>query len=128
MVNTLTATIDTDLLTPLGAYLRLRERGEASFLLESVDQGRLGRYSLVGCGSRLLDVHEAESCAEPVVGHVGYDWIAELEHSVPLPDDGPGLPISRFVVADVLLRFDHIGGVSEVLRGDPGEVAARLDG
>ena len=128
MVNTLTATIDTDLLTPLGAYLRLRERGEASFLLESVDQGRLGRYSLVGCGPRLLDVHEAESCAEPVVGHVGYDWIAELEHSVPLPDDGPGLPISRFVVADVLLRFDHIGGVSEVLRGDPGEVAARLDG
>src|SRR4051794_27895482 len=126
-MKTATATIDTDLLTPLGAYVRLRERGEASFLLESVDQGRLGRYSLVGCGSRLLDVHEAELCDEPVVGHIGYDWIAELERTVPLPDDGPSLPTSRFVVADILLRFDHVGGMSEVLRGDPGEVAALLE-
>ena len=40
--------ITTDLLTPLGAYLRLRGKGSASFLLESVEHGRLGRYSLVG--------------------------------------------------------------------------------
>ena len=79
------ATIHTDLLTPLAAYLRLRSAGAGSFLLESVDQGRLGRYSLVGSGTRLIDVHEAEHCTEPVVGHVGYDWIAELEPTVPLP-------------------------------------------
>ena len=32
-----------DLVTPLGAYLRLREPGQAGFLLESVEKGRLGR-------------------------------------------------------------------------------------
>jgi anthranilate synthase component I len=122
----MTATIHTDLLTPLGAYLRLRASGAASFLLESVAQGRLGRYSLVGCGSRLLDVREAALSDEPVVGHVGYDWIAELEPTVPLPDAGSGLPVSRFVVADVLLRFDHVSGVSEVLRGDAGRIEALL--
>src|SRR5262245_31402460 len=36
-------TINTDLLTPLGAYLRLRDAGSASFILESVERGRLGR-------------------------------------------------------------------------------------
>ena len=56
------AVLDTDLLTPLGAYLRLRGHGRASFLLESVEQGRLGRYSLVGAGSRLLSYEEAERC------------------------------------------------------------------
>ena len=124
--NDVNATIHTDLLTPLAAYLRLRSAGEGSFLLESVDQGRLGRYSLVGSGARLIDVHEAQHCPEPVVGHVGYDWIAELEPTVPLPDHGSGLPPSRFVVANQLLRFDHVAGVSEVLRGDPDEMAALL--
>ena len=47
-----TTTINTDLLTPLGAYLRLRDVGRASFLLESVERGRLGRYSWMGAGSR----------------------------------------------------------------------------
>ncbi|CAB4699131.1 MAG: anthranilate synthase component I [Actinobacteria bacterium] len=125
---TTTATeLHTDLLTPLAAYLRLRGRGQASFLLESVDQGRLGRYSLLGCGSRIVDVHEAERLNEPVVGHVGYDWIAELEPTVPLPEPGRGLPVSQFVVADILVRFDHVRGVSQVLRGDPNEVRALLD-
>ena len=35
-----------------------------------------------------------------------------------LPDDGPGLPESRFVVADTLVRFDHVLGIAEVLYGD----------
>ncbi len=39
--------IATDLVTPLGAYLRLRREGRAAFLLESVERGRLGRHSLV---------------------------------------------------------------------------------
>ena len=47
-IATQTAMFDTDLLTPLGAYLRLRGAGRASFLLESVEQGRLGRHSLIG--------------------------------------------------------------------------------
>jgi anthranilate synthase component 1 len=124
---TVTNVLDTDLLTPLGAYLHLRGEGRASFLLESVEQGRLGRYSLVGCGSRLLDYAGAERGGEPVVGYLGYDFVATLEPTVPLPDAGRGLPESRFVVADVLVRFDHVRGVAEVLRGDGAEVAALLE-
>ena len=119
--------IATDLLTPLGAYLRLRGSGRASFLLESVEHGRLGRYSLVGSGSRLVDVDEAEACGEAVVGYVSYDHIALLEPTVPLPALGPDLPESRFVVADVLIRFDHVSGLAEVLCGDAREVERMLD-
>src|SRR6266849_4930766 len=102
---TVSSILDTGLLTPLGAYLHLRREGRASFLLESVEQGRLGRYSLVGCGSRLVD----------------------YEPTVPLPDPGRGLPESRFVVADVLVRFDHVRNVAEVLCGDPDEVGRLLE-
>ena len=123
----MTPAIPTDLVTPLGAYLRLRGPDRYSFLLESVDQGRLGRHSLIGSGTRIVDVHEAERLDEPVVGHVGYDWIAELEPTVPLPGPGRGLPLSQFVVADRLVRFDHVRGVAEVLRGDADEIAALLD-
>ena len=119
--------IATDLLTPLGAYLRLRGTGRASFLLESVEHGRLGRYSLVGAGSRLVDVEEAEALGEPVVGFLAYDYAARLEPSVALPERGPELPESRFVVADVLVRFDHVSGIAEVLCGDPSEVEHLLD-
>ena len=124
--NRMQTAIDTDLLTPLGAYLRLRGLGSASFLLESVEQGRLGRYSLVGCGTRLLSYEEAESCGEAVVGYLGYDFVSKLEPTVPLPDAGPGLPESRFVAADILVRFDHALGVAEVLRGG-GEVIEALE-
>ena len=123
-----TTVLNTDLLTPLGAYLHLRGAGRAGFLLESVEQGRLGRYSLVGSGDRLVTFAEAEALDEPVVGYLGYDHVARLEPTVRLPDDGRGLPESRFVVADVLLRFDHGRSVAEVLAGDPDEVAALLEG
>jgi anthranilate synthase component 1 len=123
-----TTVVSTDLVTPLGAYLRLREQGDASFLLESVERGRLGRHSFVGCGTRLVELAEAETCGEPVVGYVGYDYAAALEPSVPLPDSRRDLPESRFVVADTLIRFDHVLGLAEVLRGDPDAIGARLDG
>jgi len=117
---------DTDLLTPLAAYLRLRDAGRASFLLESVEQGRLGRHSLVGCGIELLSFAEAEAADKPVVGYLGYDHVTKLEPTVPVPDDGPGLPESRFVAADVLVRFDHVRGEAAVLEGDPAAIAALL--
>ena len=119
--------IATDLLTPLGAYLRLRGEGRASFLLESVEHGRLGRYSLVGAGSRLVDLDDAEACGEPVVGYVSYDHVAQLEPTVPMPQLGPDLPESRFIVADTLVRFDHVSGMAEVLCGDPAEVESQLE-
>src|SRR6266478_3245454 len=114
---TVTADIATDLLTPLGAYLRLRGREgtRGTFLLESVERGRLGRYSFVGCGSRLVSFAEAEALGEPVVGYLGYDVVAQLEPTVPLPGDGPALPVSLFVVPELLVRFDHARGVAQVI-------------
>jgi len=118
--------ISTDLVTPLGAYVRLRREGRAAFLLESVERGRLGRHSLVGCGSRLCYLAEAEACGEPVVGYLAYDYAARLEPTVPLPAEGTGLPESRFLVADVLIRFDHVLGTAEVIRGDAKVVSSLL--
>ena len=125
MPISVTDSIATDLLTPLGAYLRLRAQPGArgSFLLESVDRGRLGRYSFVGCGSRLVDFDEAEALGEPVVGYLGYDAVARFEPTVPLPADGPGLAESRFLVPDVLVRFDHARGIAEGLVGDAAALA-----
>src|SRR5436309_6149511 len=115
--------IPTDLLTPLGAYLSLRESAGGAFLLESVERGRLGRYSFVGAGSRLVSFEGAEASREPVVGYLGYDAVAGFEPTVALPEDGPDVPESRFLVPDVLLRFDHARGVAESLRGDPTALA-----
>jgi anthranilate synthase component I len=126
-MNALTV-ISTDLLTPLGAYLRLREDGRASFLLESVEKGRLGRHSFVGAGSRVVNFAEAEACGLPVVGYLGYDHAARLEPTAPLPQDGRGLPESRFVIADTLIRFDHGLGMAEVLCGQPSAVSDLLAG
>ena len=86
---TIASDIHADLITPLGAYLRLAAEGGAAFLLESVEKGRLGRYSLVGRGTRIVDFAAAESAlaaGSPVVGYLAYDHIAELEPTVPLPD------------------------------------------
>jgi anthranilate synthase component 1 len=123
-----TTVIPTDLVTPLGAYLRLRESSAASFLLESVEHGRLGRHSFVGCGSELVSFEEAESHTEPVVGYLSYDHAAVLEPTVPLPADGPGLPESRFVLVSTLVRFDHAHGFAEVLFGDPAATTELLEG
>ena len=82
---TIATDIHADLITPLGAYLRLRAGTRAAFLLESVEKGRLGRYSLVGSGSRLVTFDEAErelAAGAPVVGYLGYDHVAELEPTV----------------------------------------------
>ena len=119
--------ITTDLLTPLGAYLRLRGMGSASFLLESVERGRLGRSSWMGAGSRLVTFAEAEALGLPVVGYLAYDHVASLEPTVELPADGHGFEDSRLVVADTLVRFDHGAGTAEVLAGDPEEVEGRLE-
>ena len=127
---TIATDIQTDLVTPLGAYLRLRSAGSATFLLESVEKGRLGRYSLVGSGSRLVSFEEAEAevgSGSAVVGYLGYDHVATLEPSVPLPDAAASLPKSRFVVAETLVRFDHATTSAEVLAGDRDEIAAFLE-
>jgi anthranilate synthase component 1 len=111
--------IRTDLITPLGAYARMRGHG-ASFLLESVERGRLGRHSFVGYGTRVVPFAEARALVEagsPVIGYLGYDHVSELE-PVPLPEAGPDMPVSSFIVPDLLLEFDHVLGTAEVVVGD----------
>jgi len=124
---TSTHSIPADLVTPLGAYLRLRGDEGGSFLLESVERGRLGRSSFVGWGSRLVDFEDAERLDAPVVGYLSYDYAAKLEPTVPLPAAGPSFAESCFIVVDGLVRFDHAAGVAEVLAGDPDDIARRLE-
>jgi anthranilate synthase component 1 len=121
-----TQSIPTDLLTPLGAYLRLRAAGRASFLLESVERGRLGRNSWIGAGSRIVTFDQAQAINLPVVGYLGYDHAAVLEPTVRLPADGPPFPESRLVVAETLVRFDHGAGLAEVVAGDHDEIEELL--
>ena len=115
-----TVSIPTDLLTPLGAYLRLREGAAASFLLESVEQGRLGRHSFIGSGTRLVSFEEAEALDAPVVGYLAYDHVAKLEPTVPLPADGPelaGEPLRRRRDARPLRPRQRHGGGAGRRRG-----------
>ncbi|MGA8297676.1 MAG: anthranilate synthase component I family protein [Acidimicrobiales bacterium] len=125
----MTTEIPSDLLTPLGAYLRLGSPSAdgGAFLLESVERGRLGRYSFVGSGPRLVDWQGAQHLGEPVVGYLAYDAIAAFEPTVRLPKSGPRIPTSKFIVPHVLVRFDHARGVADVLRGDRDQLAALFD-
>jgi anthranilate synthase component 1 len=114
------AEIEADLVTPLSAYLQLRDTGH-SFLLESVEQGRLGRYSFVGAGTRLVGLEEAEvlhAKGAAVIGYLGYDYVAGLE-PVDLVTPGPNVAESAFIVADTLVRFDHPASRAHVLLGRP---------
>src|SRR2546429_7691624 len=95
-MNALTV-VSTDLLTPLGAYLALRGRGRASFLLESVEHGRLGRYSFVGCGSRPLQLAPAGGGGAPGGGHPRHHPLAPPEPAPPPPRPRAGPPQRRLV-------------------------------
>ncbi len=123
--------LPADLLTPVAAYLRLRELGPG-FLLESIERGQqVGRYSFLaaGCTLRtvpagggfadlraLLDLHAGldrsglPPFAGGIVGHLVYDEVAAFETSVPLPAARPDDPVgaSRFLEVPVVVAFDHV--------------------
>ncbi len=66
--------VSADLLTPVSAYLQLREAGKPTFLLESVEGGeRLARYSFIG--KRPFRMVEARG-EETVVYDVDSDGVA----------------------------------------------------
>ncbi len=122
-----------DLDTPVTAFLKLRERHAARFLLESVEGGeRVGRYSFIGCGERrrlrvdpdgdpwkALSLISQTRMAEHFgdlpgfwggyVGWIGFDAVRWLEPTVgkPPPDD-LGMPAAEFIEPDVLVAFDHV--------------------
>jgi anthranilate synthase component I len=120
--------------TPVSAFLKLRD-GSPAFLLESAEQGRLGRYSFLGfrphavlrwhlgdpeapdpyaaasdlvAGYRVVDVEGLPPFAGGAVGFFGYDLVRTVE---PLGDPNPdpiGLPDMALMVSDLLVAFDHM--------------------
>lgn len=147
-----------DLLTPVGAYLRIRDLGPG-FLLESIERGQqVGRYSFLGAGCEVVTLdHGADDPFAPlreflalhadtgtaglppfaggIVGHLAYDAVHRFEPTVPLPeprpDDVPGP--SRFLLVPVMVAFDHVRQRVQVI-AQPGheaiadEITGRLTG
>jgi anthranilate synthase component I len=126
--------LPADLLTPVAAYLRLRDLGPG-FLLESIERGQqVGRYSFLaaGCESIFLDAApEGDLFARArtfldrageldleglppfvggVVGYLGYDAIRRFEPTVALPErrDGDIAAPARFLLVPVVVAFDHV--------------------
>src|SRR5581483_7517873 len=117
-----------DCQTPVSAFLKLRESGP-SFLLESADQGRVGRYSFIGVRPRkvlrwsLGDAGDPYSLAEEevrgfsqatwpeaplfaggAVGYFGYDLVRTVETTLGAPNPDPlGLPDMALMLSDVLV-------------------------
>jgi anthranilate synthase component I len=143
--------------TPVSAFLKLRASelgGGPCYLLESAEQGRLGRYSFLGFSPRetliwrlgddgdpyalaaeLVGRHRLENREElpafpgGAVGIFGYDLVRTVE---PLGEPNPdplGLPDMALMVCELMLVFDHmkheLGVVAFAFDGD-GERAESL--
>jgi anthranilate synthase component I len=129
-----TQTVIEDTETPVSAFLKLRGKAGASFLLESAEQGqKVGRWSFIGYKPRsvlrwsLADggdpyrlaaaaVAEHRQAMRPdlppfaggAVGFFGYDCVRAVER---LPEPNPdvlGLPDMALMLSDVLVAFDHL--------------------
>ena len=124
--------------TPVSAFLKLRAAGggEPCFLLESADQGRVGRYSFIGYRPRKVlrwslgdpgDPYElaqreleASSAHPPeaaaglppfaggAVGMFAYDLVRAVEPLAAPNPDPLGLPDLALMMTDTLVAFDHL--------------------
>jgi anthranilate synthase component 1 len=118
--------------TPVSAFLKLRDDGPV-FLLESADQGRVGRYSFIGYRPRkvlrwslgdpgdpyaLAQAELSQFNAAPLdglppfaggaVGVFAYDLVRTVEPLGPPNPDPLGVPDLALMLTDVLLAFDHL--------------------
>jgi anthranilate synthase component 1 len=128
-----------DLETPVSAFLKLRGEGPA-FLLESADQGRVGRYSFIGFRPRSVlrwslgdpgdpyalaaaelerfnpaPLSDLPPFAGGAVGMFAYDLVRTVE---PLGEPNPdpvGVPDLALMLSDVLVVFDHLKHTITVL-------------
>ena len=128
-----------DLQTPVSAFLKLREEGPA-FLLESAEQGRVGRYSFIGFRPRsvlrwslgdpgdpyalaaeevrrfrVAPVPNLPPFAGGAVGMFAYDLVRTVE---PLGEPNPdtiGVPDLALMLTDALVVFDHLKHTVTVL-------------
>jgi anthranilate synthase component I len=121
-----------DCQTPVSAFLKLREEGPA-FLLESADQGRVGRYSFIGFRPRTVlrwslgdpgdpyalaaaelgrfrvaSLPDLPPFAGGAVGMFAYDLVRSVEHLGEPNPDPVGLPDLALMLTDVLVVFDHL--------------------
>ncbi|HEY2260417.1 MAG TPA: anthranilate synthase component I [Solirubrobacteraceae bacterium] len=123
-----------DCQTPVSAFLKLRtDRTQPSFLLESADQGRVGRYSFIGyrprrtlrwslgdpgdpyalaaaeiAGFKVAELPGLPPFAGGAVGMFAYDLVRSVE---PLGEPNPdpiGVPDLALMMTDVLVVFDHL--------------------
>jgi anthranilate synthase component 1 len=125
--------------TPVSAFLKLREDGPA-FLLESADQGRVGRYSFIGFRPRKVlrwslgdpgdpyalaaaelaryrpaPLEDLPPFAGGAVGVFAYDLVRTVE---PLGEPNPdplGVPDLALMLTDTLVVFDHLKHMVTVL-------------
>jgi anthranilate synthase component 1 len=128
-----------DCQTPVSAFLKLREQGPA-FLLESAEQGRVGRYSFIGYRPRKVLRWSLGDAGDPyalaaaevgrfkpaplpglppfaggAVGVFAYDLVRTVE---PLGEPGPdpiGAPDLALMLTDGLVVFDHLKHTVTVL-------------
>jgi anthranilate synthase component 1 len=126
--------------TPVSAFLKLREKGKPAFLLESAEQGRVGRYSFIGFRPRAVLRWSLAEGGDPyalvaaelarfrpaaleglppfaggAVGMFAYDLVRTVE---PLGDPNPdplGIPDLALMLTDTLLVFDHLKHTITVL-------------
>ncbi len=135
----LVETFIDDCQTPVSAFLKLREQGP-SFLLESAEQGRVGRYSFIGFRPRSVlrwslgdpgDPYQlaAEQLARyrvpplpglppfagGAVGMFAYDLVRTVEPLGPTNPDTIGLPDLALMLTDALVVFDHLRHTVSVL-------------
>jgi anthranilate synthase component 1 len=131
----LSETFIDDLQTPVSAFLKLRDVDPTrpSFLLESADHGRVGRYSFIGyrprsvlrwslgdpgdpyalAAAELSRFRAAELPGLPpfaggAVGVFAYDLVRSVE---PLGEPNPdpvGVPDLALMLTDALVVFDHL--------------------
>ena len=134
------AEVLADAETPVSAYQKLQKTGP-SFLLESVEGGEnIGRYSFLGANPRtvirvakgdtdaLRSVEAEMAKFRPVtvpglprftggaVGFLGYEYIHQIESSVPQPNRNElGTPALCFMITDTILIFDRVSQTIKVV-------------
>ncbi|HTW11447.1 MAG TPA: anthranilate synthase component I [Solirubrobacteraceae bacterium] len=132
----LTETWVDDTETPVSAFLKLRAAapGEPAFLLESAEQGRVGRFSFIGYRPRkvlrwslgdpgdpyaliqaeidAVVTRQPEGVELPfgggAVGMFAYDLVRTVEPLGPPNPDELGLPDLALILTDTLVAFDHL--------------------
>jgi anthranilate synthase component 1 len=141
------AQISSDVLTPSGAYLKISHHSKSnfSFLFESANTEKVGRYSFVGAGPKkvlktgkghgpevdplpLLEKELAQSRIAQVpglalppliggaIGYVGYDCVQYFEPKTKRPmEDVLKIPESLFMLYDTIVAFDRFFDIIKVI-------------